>query len=42
MASGGGLDGAFWSILFGMVFFVFGLAPGALADNFRDYGINDD
>ena len=44
----GALDGAFWGMLFGFLFFapMLGLAVGAalggLSGKFRDYGINDD
>ena len=43
----GGLDGAFWGLLFGMIFFVpllgaaIGATWGALAGSLRDYGIDD-
>jgi uncharacterized membrane protein len=43
----GALDGAFWGMLFGFIFFVpiFGMAVGAamggLAGKFSDFGIND-
>lgn len=44
----GAMDGAFWGMLLGMIFFVplfgmaVGAAMGALSAKFRDYGINDD
>jgi uncharacterized membrane protein len=43
----GALDGAFWGMLFGFIFFVpllgmaIGALTGALAAHFADYGIND-
>ncbi|MGA7952037.1 MAG: DUF1269 domain-containing protein [Gloeobacterales cyanobacterium] len=44
----GALDGAFWGMLFGWIFFLplvgaaVGAITGALAGHFQDYGINDD
>lgn len=44
----GALDGAFWGMLFGWIFFVpilgaaMGAALGALSGSFQDYGIDDD
>jgi uncharacterized membrane protein len=44
----GALDGAFWGMLLGFIFFVplfgmaIGAAIGALRAHFSDYGINDD
>ncbi|MDR9405472.1 MAG: DUF1269 domain-containing protein [Halothece sp. Uz-M2-17] len=43
----GALDGAFWGLLFGLIFFcpilgiAVGASMGALGGSFRDYGIND-
>src|SRR5215204_1668659 len=48
LAGFGALDGAFWGLLFGLIFFVpiFGMAIGALMDGmsgaFADIGIDDD
>jgi uncharacterized membrane protein len=44
----GALDGAFWGMLFGFLFFVpllglaVGAAVGGVSGRFKDYGINDD
>lgn len=44
----GALDGAFWGMLFGFLFFVpmlgmaVGAAVGGISGRFKDYGINDD
>jgi len=44
----GALDGAFWGMLFGFLFFMplvgaaMGTVVGALAGHFSDYGINDE
>uniref|UniRef100_B8HPG2 Membrane protein of uknown function UCP014873 n=1 Tax=Cyanothece sp. (strain PCC 7425 / ATCC 29141) TaxID=395961 RepID=B8HPG2_CYAP4 len=44
----GALDGAFWGLLFGFIFFMplvgmaLGASVGALSGSLRDYGINDD
>ena len=44
----GAMDGAFWGMLFGFIFFVpllglaVGAAMGALSGKFADFGINDD
>ncbi len=48
LAGIGALDGAFWGMLFGLIFFVpllgmaVGAGLGALVSKFADYGIDDD
>jgi uncharacterized membrane protein len=40
----GALDGAFWGMLFGLIFFIplLGMAVGALTGSMADVGIDDD
>ena len=48
LVGAGSLDGAFWGLLFGFIFFMpligmaLGAAMGALSGSFGDYGIDDD